>query len=196
MKTVLDLNRRGHLSAEQVAIAAGYAKQPDAFRLPASAREILDAVILSEAGVAAVEKRFGWAQRSGKIVLSVLLNGLAERPTPGSYPDAHKDYSAEDMVEWLTAGDHSEVVQVMERFAMTRAEARLFLILRRAKGRVLHRGTLLDRLFADRIDDASCEKTIDAYVCRLRKKLAGSEWQIRTVWGEGYVLEQTDAPPK
>lgn len=56
--------------------------------------------------------------------------------------------------------------------------------------RVLAKDTILDRLFS--FDEPAAPNAIELYVSRLRKKLAGTSVEIRTVWGEGYVAEIHD----
>lgn len=56
--------------------------------------------------------------------------------------------------------------------------------------RVLAKDTILDRLFS--FDEAAAPNAVELYVSRLRKKLAGTSVEIRTVWGEGYIAEVHD----
>ena len=52
---------------------------------------------------------------------------------------------------------------------------------------LLTKEAILDHLFS--YDEPATPNAIELYVSRLRKKLAGTEIEIRTVWGEGYVSE-------
>lgn len=56
--------------------------------------------------------------------------------------------------------------------------------------RVLAKDTILDRLFS--FDEPAAPNAVELYVSRLRKKLAGTSVEIRTIWGEGYVAEVHD----
>ncbi|MCE1250144.1 MAG: response regulator transcription factor, partial [Comamonadaceae bacterium] len=60
-------------------------------------------------------------------------------------------------------------------------------------GRVVSKRALSDKLsdFADVLGD----NALEAFISRLRKKLAGSGAGIRTLRGLGYVLEAQPAPP-
>ncbi|AZO12018.1 response regulator transcription factor [Mesorhizobium sp. M3A.F.Ca.ET.080.04.2.1] len=52
---------------------------------------------------------------------------------------------------------------------------------------LLTKDAILDHLFA--FDEPAAPNAVELYVSRLRKKLAGTQVDIRTVWGEGYVAE-------
>lgn len=61
------------------------------------------------------------------------------------------------------------------------------------KGRVLTQDTFLDHLYGG-IDEPE-SKTIDVFVCNLRKKLSeatGGETYIETLWGRGYVMRDPE----
>lgn len=54
-------------------------------------------------------------------------------------------------------------------------------------GRVVSKGSLSDKLSS--FDEALADNALEAFISRLRKKLAGSGAGIRTLRGLGYVLE-------
>ncbi|MEQ1807106.1 MAG: response regulator transcription factor [Burkholderiaceae bacterium] len=60
-------------------------------------------------------------------------------------------------------------------------------------GRVVSKRTLSDKLSG--FDDALADNALEAFVSRLRKKLAGSGATIRTLRGLGYVVEAQSAEP-
>lgn len=71
--------------------------------------------------------------------------------------------------------------------ALTGAELRVLEALIRAAGRVLARGTLVERALSS--EEAS-ERTVDVHVGRLRRKLGDTAGvKIVTVYGAGYRLE-------
>jgi DNA-binding response OmpR family regulator len=71
--------------------------------------------------------------------------------------------------------------------ALTGAELRVLEALMRAGGRVLARGTLVERALSS--DEAS-ERTVDVHVARLRRKLGDAAGvRIVTVYGAGYRLD-------
>ena len=73
--------------------------------------------------------------------------------------------------------------------ALTGAELRVLEALMRAAGRVLARGTLVERALSS--DEAS-ERTVDVHVGRLRRKLSDAAGvRIVTVYGAGYRLDVT-----
>ncbi|HMO29933.1 response regulator transcription factor [Enterovirga sp.] len=53
--------------------------------------------------------------------------------------------------------------------------------------RTLSKDAILDHLFS--FDEAAAPNVVELYVSRLRKKLAGTAIEIRTIWGEGYIAE-------
>jgi len=71
--------------------------------------------------------------------------------------------------------------------SLTGAELRVLEALMRAAGRVLARGTLVERALSS--DEAS-ERTVDVHVARLRRKLGeGAGVKIVTVYGAGYRMD-------
>lgn len=53
--------------------------------------------------------------------------------------------------------------------------------------RALSKDNILDHLFS--FDEPAAPNAVELYVSRLRKKLAGTAVEIRTIWGEGYIAE-------
>ncbi|CUH40416.1 Transcriptional regulatory protein tctD [Jannaschia seosinensis] len=74
---------------------------------------------------------------------------------------------------------------------MTRREMTLLNIMLSQQGRILSKERLFDGLFSfDRSEVGT--NTVELYIARLRKKLAGSRVRIETHRGLGYRLETTD----
>jgi len=74
---------------------------------------------------------------------------------------------------------------------LTRKEFDLLEALASQKGRTLNKEAILERIYGGR--DEPQPKIIDVFVCKLRKKLAdalGGDGVIRTVWGQGYTIEE------
>jgi two-component system response regulator TctD len=69
---------------------------------------------------------------------------------------------------------------------MTRRELTLLEILATRPGRIFGKHELVDRLFG--FDDTPSSNAIEQYVGRVRKKLSGSNVQIRTLRGLGYQM--------
>jgi two-component system, OmpR family, response regulator TctD len=72
------------------------------------------------------------------------------------------------------------------RVTLRNRELRLFEIFAGAPGQIFSKSKLLDRLFS--YDDDVSENAIEVYIGRLRKHLMGSEVEINTVRGVGYLL--------
>ncbi|MFJ3054648.1 response regulator transcription factor [Herbaspirillum sp. NPDC087042] len=69
---------------------------------------------------------------------------------------------------------------------LTRREVTLLEIIAARPGRIFNKDELMDRLFT--VDDTPNANTVEQYVARLRKKLAGAAFEIRTLRGLGYQL--------
>lgn len=71
---------------------------------------------------------------------------------------------------------------------LTRSEKGLLTLLSDRAGRLVSKETLAMLLYADRTDDPPDEKIIDAWVCKIRPKIAPRGCQIETVWGQGFIF--------
>lgn len=69
---------------------------------------------------------------------------------------------------------------------LTRREVTLLEIIAARPGRIFNKEELMDRLFT--VDDTPNANTVEQYVARLRKKLTGAAFEIRTLRGLGYQL--------
>jgi DNA-binding response OmpR family regulator len=75
---------------------------------------------------------------------------------------------------------------------ITRSEARILKALMEAKGRALSRDEILERAF-DGAADCS-DRTVDAHVKNLRRKLGNAPVRIATTFGVGYRIEAAGEP--
>jgi two-component system response regulator TctD len=69
---------------------------------------------------------------------------------------------------------------------LTRREVTLLEIIASRPGRIFNKEELMDRMFT--VDDTPNANTVEQYVARLRKKLAGAAFEVRTLRGLGYQL--------
>ena len=71
-----------------------------------------------------------------------------------------------------------------------KVETRILNLLQAHLGKTCSRTALMDAVYFDRHDEEPQTKIIDVKVCHLRKKLtaAKSQYEIETVWGQGYRL--------
>lgn len=74
---------------------------------------------------------------------------------------------------------------------LTRREVTLLEIIAARPGRIFGKEELIERLFS--LDDNPSANSVEQYVARLRKKLGGAGFEIRTLRGLGYQLVLT--PP-
>ena len=75
--------------------------------------------------------------------------------------------------------------------ALSQPEIRVLEILLRAAGRVVSKDQLIEHLYS--YDKDVSQNAIEVYVHRLRKNIESSGAIIRTVYGQGYVLEKVPA---
>ena len=81
-----------------------------------------------------------------------------------------------------------------QRLPVTAKEYSILELLALRKGTTLTKETFLDHLYGGM--DEPEQKIIDVFVCKLRKKIAAISKDdpiIQTVWGHGYVLNDTNA---
>jgi DNA-binding response OmpR family regulator len=78
---------------------------------------------------------------------------------------------------------------------LTRKETRILSRLLEAKGRVVSREQLMNALYFDRAEDEPQIKIVDVFICKLRRKLAGSRVCISTVHGQGFSIAEMKTPP-
>lgn len=72
---------------------------------------------------------------------------------------------------------------------LTKSEAAVFILLRRkpiASNELIHRSLEWVN------NSATMPKIVDVTVAKIRKKLAGTRYSIKTIWGVGYTLEVTE----
>ncbi len=69
---------------------------------------------------------------------------------------------------------------------LTRREVTLLEIIIARPGRIYGKDELLDKLFT--LDDNPNANTVEQYIARLRKKLSGANFEIRTLRGLGYQV--------
>lgn len=189
------LRRQERLTDSQVLAAHKFRMTPGKFHnLPPSMFRVAFDLLVRGEGLEAYETRRGWASRSAKVVLSLILHSLTE--IGEKIEKTEEEASTQEKLDWVTATgetDLGELENLRARYGMTPIESRLFLILKRANGLIgkeaIHRRLYIDRVTSD-IPDS---KIVDVLVCKLRAKIIESEFQIDTVWGQGYKLRSRDA---
>lgn len=82
-----------------------------------------------------------------------------------------------------TVAVDNQVIELKQR------EFRLLEIFLTHTGRVLSKEELLDHLYS--FDESPSPNAIELYVARLRKKLKGSSFEIKTLRGLGYLVEES-----
>lgn len=191
MKNVIALNRIGHLTDRQVAVASKFAQLPQKFTLAPSLYRILHDLIINDEPLETYEERRGWCARSAKVVLSQLLFALQE--VDGAWWTSQEpEEDVEDlreMIRYLTGDDNQAVFDLIGQYGLTPQEARIFLVLHAQNGPVSYE-TILRRAWADRAQDEIPEiSSIRVNVHQIRRKVR-ADWVIRSIWGEGFVLER------
>lgn len=69
---------------------------------------------------------------------------------------------------------------------ITPIEFKIFTLLGQNPGNILSRAQIIDRVWP--LNTFITERTVDAHVSRLRKKITGSKIEVETVFGVGYKL--------
>jgi hypothetical protein len=69
---------------------------------------------------------------------------------------------------------------------LTRLETRLMRCLYEHRDRIVAKSAAMDALYFDRPHEEPGIKIVDILVCKIRRKIAGSDYAIETVWGQGY----------
>lgn len=87
----------------------------------------------------------------------------------------------------LTLDRKSRTVRIDEvPLELTRREVTLLEIIISRPGRIFGKDELIDKLFT--LDDNPNANTVEQYIARLRKKLSGAHFEIRTLRGLGYQV--------
>lgn len=82
----------------------------------------------------------------------------------------------------------------IENTKLTARQRVLCKLLHDARGRTVSRQTLYNAIYALMPQaDWPHDKIIDVYICYIRRRLKGTRWEIRTVWGSGYSLHEVGA---
>jgi DNA-binding winged helix-turn-helix (wHTH) protein len=194
MQNILNLQRRGYLTEQQLLHAYKFAKNPNAYTLAPTFYRVLHDAIVKDEPLEVMEKRRGWPARSAKAMIGLILHAMQEMQGSHTEEPDEEDVSAQEKLSFVVADNIRDVSPVMSEYGLTHREARLFLILQRSAGQMCSKDTLLTRLYHDQIDDAPDVKIIDVFVCKVRKKIEGSRYRLDTIWGEGYRLVDTDEP--
>lgn len=71
---------------------------------------------------------------------------------------------------------------------LTTSEGRILARLALQLGKTVHKNSLMDAVYFDKIEEAH-EKIIDVMICKMRRKILGSRFEVETVWGKGYRLK-------
>lgn len=183
--------RHHKLTPDQLMAAQRFRQSHNSMALPPTMRKVLHEALIEGKSVQLMERQNGWPARSAKAIVGVLLDVLAE------WEDQEKiapepDNSAAAQLDHLTAaGFDQELARHMRLFGLNYGEARLLETLRRAPGMALSREVLHARLYAHDAFPPSL-KIIDVRICQIRKKIAGTGIEIRTIHGMGWQLDWPD----
>lgn len=191
MKNIIELNRSGHLTERQLFVASKFAHAPQKFTLAPSLYRILHDLIINDEPLEAYEKRKGWCARSAKVLLSQLLYALQEVEGVwwSSQEPEEEVEDLREMIRYLTGDDDQALFDLIEQYDLTPMQARIFLVLHSRNG-PLTKEVIMRRVYANRSEDEIPESNIlNSFICNMRRKVRG-DWVIRTVRGDGYVLER------
>jgi DNA-binding winged helix-turn-helix (wHTH) protein len=143
--------------------------------VPASANETYAAVALAPKGI------------GGKNI-DVVRTALHDPRSLNRLVEANKeDAAAKGIVIDIT---RHRVFADGQNAELTFKEFELLNYLIQNQGETITRRELIDAVWADELDEAPNERTVDVHVRRLRAKIAGYEDVIRTVRGGGYRFDK------
>lgn len=191
MQAIQRLHKTGKLTDQQAIAAARFARNPNAANLSPTLHRVLHDIVVEGVPLEVLEKRRGWACRSAKVVLAVVLDAMVERGGADPIPEpSEAEITAQEKLAYLTDDLDQERVAMVRQYGFTSSEAALVIALRRAKGRSLSKEHLLRIMHPNRNPDEMPDaKIVDVFVCKIRKKLKGKALAITTDWGLGYRLE-------
>lgn len=197
-----------YLTDRQAVLALRFMDAPDLVALPPMALDVLTALLIDRWGTEEYEREIGVPVRSARPLLAQALDTyealeagrLAEgrKTRPRSVldeiraSDLPRDEVIEELsarIEWLTCtyeGADDDVVRVMVELGVQRQVAHLYLILKRDEGVTIPRERVMNRLYANKPDEAG-PKIVEVLVHRLRKKLP-SDMRIESIRGVGYRM--------
>jgi len=83
--------------------------------------------------------------------------------------------------------------EVAKSARLTRSEAAIFLAVAASNGRTVTHGGIISHMWGGDPDGGpmTADNLIKVFVHRLNKKLVGTGYRVRSVWGEGYCLALT-----
>lgn len=79
---------------------------------------------------------------------------------------------------------------------LSRKEQQIAAILHKRLGCIVTRNSLMDALYFDDPNGGPDGKIVDVFVCKLRKKLIGSGFMIKSIHGIGYSMHEGEAEPR
>lgn len=122
--------------------------------------------------------------------VKALLYSMRNALEAGAYG---RCYQLTNQMEVLTRSYLEPAIDPLPGVRLTRIEARLAGRLVQAKGKPVTKPQLMDAIYFDRAGDDPDVKIIDVFVCKLRRKLAGTRFSVETVWGMGYALKAVES---
>lgn len=197
-----------YLSERQAVAAIQFMEDPSRLEMPPMALDVMTTILIDRWPVEEYEQEVGVPARSARPLLAQALDTYIaiDRQALTASKSRRKDslrsevYASneprdeviEDLlarIEWLTntyEGADDDTAAVMADLGVGKQVAHLFLILKREEGVTLPRDRIMNRLYANKSDDAE-PKIVDVLIHRLRKKLP-SDVRIENVWGVGYRM--------
>ena len=202
------MNLVHYLSEQQAEAALQFMEDPSRVEIPPMALDVMTSLLIDKWPVQEYEREVGAPARSARPLLAQALDtytaldrqalsaGRARRmPTLRDEIRAEKrprDEVIEDLearIEWLTCtyeGADDDVVRVMVELGVQSQVAHLYLILKREEGVTIPRERVMNRLYANKPDEAG-PRIVEVLVHRLRKKLP-SDMRIESIRGVGYRM--------
>lgn len=185
------------LRPEHLAAAEQFVSDPSRVPMPPAALDVMTALLIDRWKIGEYEEEIGAPARSAKALLAQALDTYIAistwalirggQPKP-KLPDEVEELRAQ--IDYLTAADApiDEISAVMQAYGLTKTQAKIVIILRRAGGAPVSDSTMGARLYADDPNDEPEYNAVAQHVCIIRRRLgqAKAPFWIERVHGCGY----------
>ena len=74
------------------------------------------------------------------------------------------------------------------KYRLSRSERLICEVFHRRIGRLVSSDMLMNVLYFDRASDIPCDKILDVFVHKIRRKISASQFTLETIQGQGWIL--------
>lgn len=186
MQNVNRLQTTGFLTRKQAATARDIFQGKLRVDLPAPMMEILQALVCNDRPLQEFEQDLGWASRSAKVVLAVILDACASAPNVSRLRLV--DCADIEVKRYIDDQIGAELAKICEVYRVSLLQAKLLAMLNRRAGRAVTYDALIRAAWADGNEPQDASNTLRVHIRKVRQRLKGRGVEIMTIWGAGYKL--------